>query len=101
MPLSWRLAFYAQHWGQHDTEGRRAMVEVRDIGGSDKPPADANCVVIEKAGDRYVANGFSPRKRSGTFFSPPSFKALEAAISASVDWAGQHDVPIVYVKGIR
>lgn len=77
------------------------MVEVRDIGRSDKPPEHAECVVIEKAGGRFVANGFSPRKRSGTFFSPPSFAALEEAISASVDWAAQHDVPVVYVKGIR
>jgi hypothetical protein len=77
------------------------MVEVRDIGRSDKPPADADCVVIEKAGGRFVANGFSPQKRSGTFFSPPSFNALDAAISASVDWAAQHGVPVVYVKGIR
>ncbi len=77
------------------------MVEVRDIARSDKPPEDAECVVIEKAGGRFVANGFSPGRRSGTFFSPPSFEGLDAAISASVDWAAQHDVAVVYVKGIR
>jgi len=77
------------------------MAEIRDIGRSDKPPEDADCVVIEKAGGRFVVNGFSPQKRSGTFFAPPSFETLDAAIAAAVAWATANNVAIVYVKGLR
>jgi hypothetical protein len=76
------------------------MVEVREIEKREIPPEDI-CIVIEKAGGRFVANGFNPGKRSGSFYAPPAFKTLKAAISASVEWATRNNVPIVYLKGVR
>jgi hypothetical protein len=77
------------------------MVEVRDIGINETAP-DADCVVIERAGGgRFRANGSVAGKANASFWTPPNFDSIEAAIQASITWATANDVPVVYVKGIR
>ena len=76
------------------------MVQVRDIHEHEDPPKDADWVLIERAGSRFVANGSAAGKRDATVFRPPPFDTVEAAITASRAWAEANDVPIVYVRDI-
>jgi hypothetical protein len=77
------------------------MAEVRDIEKHENPPADTDHVLIEKSGDRFIANGSAAGKIDVTFFKPPPFDTEEAATRASLDWAEANNVPVVYVRGIR
>jgi hypothetical protein len=77
------------------------MAEVQNIAKGASPPEDQPRIVIEHAGGRFVANGFSPGKAPGAFWAPPAFESLEDAIEASIAWADQNNVATVYVKGTR
>jgi hypothetical protein len=76
------------------------MAIVRDIPKSERPFEDERCIVVEHAGGRFVANGFSPGKMSGAVWAPAAFPTLDEAVAASVAWAERNDVAIVYVRGI-
>jgi nicotinamidase-related amidase len=76
------------------------MAEIRYISKGEGPPKDVDCVLIEKAGNRFVANGSVAGKRDATFFTPPPFPTVEAAVDAAKAWAEAHGVPIVYVRDI-
>lgn len=76
------------------------MVEVRNIRKGEEPPKNADWVLIERAGARFVANGSAAGKRDVTFFRPPSFDTVEAAIAASCAWAEDNDVSVVYVRDV-
>jgi hypothetical protein len=74
------------------------MVEVREIEKDEALP-DGEWVVIEPRGNwSYVANGSVGGKNEATFFTPPAFTTLDDAINASLIWAEQNEVSIVYVK---
>ena len=77
------------------------MVEIRDITSGSIPPEDADCVIIEKAAGRFVVNGSSLGRRHGSFWTPPAFATLDAALEASVDWAGKNDVEVIYLRDVR
>jgi hypothetical protein len=74
------------------------MVEVQNISLNETPPEGTDCVVIENAGNKFVANGSVAGERVVTFFKPPPFESLGAAIEAASAWAEENDVPVVYVK---
>jgi hypothetical protein len=74
------------------------MVEIRDITTDEQPPAGADWVLIERTGERYVANGSAAGKREATFYTPAPFDALDTAIKASSTWAEINDVPVIYVR---
>jgi hypothetical protein len=76
------------------------MAKVREIPKSERPFESERCIVVEQAGGRFVANGFSPGKMSGTVWAPPAFDTLTTAIAASVAWADRNDVAVVYVRGV-
>jgi hypothetical protein len=78
----------------------RFMVEIREIPNDELPPEDVDCVLIEKSGSKFVAKGSVGAPRSPTFYTPPAFPALEAAIEASMSWADLNDVPVIYIKGL-
>jgi hypothetical protein len=72
-----------------------------DIPRREMPPEAEPCLVIERAGGQFVVNGYSPSKSFGTFWAPPSFPSLDAAIAASADFAERNVVATVYMKGVR
>lgn len=75
------------------------MVEVRDIQTNETPPENGDWVLIEKVGTKFVANGSAAGTRDVTFFKPGTFATADDAIAASVAWAVQNEVPVVYVRG--
>ncbi len=80
---------------------RGFMVEIRDIPNGELPPENIDCVLIEKSGSKFTAKGSvgAPAPRSATFYTPPAFPTLEAAIEASMAWAEEmNDVPVIYIK---
>jgi hypothetical protein len=77
------------------------MVKVRDIGENERPPECADWVLIEQTpSGRFMANGSASGKMDATFFRPPSFDTVDAAIAASRAWAEANDVPVIYVRDI-
>jgi hypothetical protein len=75
------------------------MVEIRDIPNDELPPDDVDCVLIEKSGSKFIAKGSVGAPRDPTFYNPPAFPTLEAAIEASMAWAAMNDVPFIYITG--
>jgi hypothetical protein len=75
------------------------MVEIRDIPSNELPPEDVDCVLIEKSGSKFMAKGSIGAPRDPTFYNPPAFPTLEAAIEASMAWATMNDVPFIYITG--
>lgn len=76
------------------------MVQVRNIAAHETPPSNVDHVFIERTGNKYTANGSVAHAKSGTFWTPPPFDTVDAAISASVGWAEQNDVTVVYVRAV-
>ena len=77
------------------------MVEVRDIGKNEQPPEGADWVLIEQTpSGGFMANGSASGKMDATFFRPPHFDTVDAAIAAARSWADANDVPVIYVRGI-
>jgi hypothetical protein len=75
------------------------MVEIRDIPNDELPPEDVDCVLIEKSGSKFIAKGSVGAPNDPTFYNPPAFPTLEAAIEASMAWAAMNDVPSIYITG--
>ena len=83
------------------------MTEVREISKAGARPDDVDHVLIEPTSSgKFTANGSAThpdndsRKladKGATFYSPPAFETLEAAIASAKEWADKHNVPTVYV----
>jgi hypothetical protein len=74
------------------------VVEVRNVTARESIP-DSDHVLIEPVpGGKYRAIGSSAHRGGATVYRPSVFQTLEQAIRESVDWAGQSEVPVVYVR---
>jgi hypothetical protein len=71
------------------------MVEVRHIAPSEDPPADENCILIDRIGARFRACGWIGGKVEATFLY---FNSEREAIKATSSWAARHAASIVYVR---
>jgi hypothetical protein len=80
---------------------RNFMVEVQNISQNEKLPEGEDFVMIEKAGNMFVVNGSVAGQRAATFFTPPPFETLVAAIGAAQTWAEANNVDVVYVRDIN
>ena len=58
-------------------------------------------MVIERAGDKFIARSSpSGKKSSDAAFRPQPFATLQEATSASRAWAQANDIPVVYLRDI-
>ena len=77
------------------------MIEVRGIEATESPPRGADWVLVEiTSAGNFVANGVvaHANARGATFFTPPPFESLEAALRASEAWASENCVTAIYVR---
>jgi hypothetical protein len=62
------------------------IVEVRDIQSTETPPENADWVLVEKAGEKFVANGSASGINGATFYKPAAFDTVDDAIKSSLAW---------------
>lgn len=75
------------------------MPDVREIDAHEKPPQDADWVLVERTpSGKFTANGSTGWAKGAAFFRPPNFETQVAAISAALAWADENGVPVVYVR---
>ena len=74
------------------------MTQVKDIETRDTLPEGGDCVLIEKANGKFVANGSVTAIDGAGVFEPEPFDTLDEAVTASLVWAEENDVPFVYVR---
>ncbi|WP_271898320.1 hypothetical protein [Candidatus Phyllobacterium onerii] len=74
------------------------MTQVQDIEKSDIPPENEDWVLIEVTDGKFVASGSLTAIDGPAFFKPAPFETLDEAVTASLLWAEQNDVPFVYVR---
>jgi hypothetical protein len=74
------------------------MTQVKDIENSESPPKNEDCVLIEAADGKFVASGSLSAIDGPAFFKPAPFETLDEAVTASLVWAEQNEVPFVYVR---
>ncbi|CAO4134733.1 hypothetical protein [Methylorubrum extorquens] len=75
------------------------MAEIRDIAPDESPSSDQDHVlIVPGAGGKFVANGSASGRMDATFWTPPPFDTLEAAIASAQAWASQNDVPHIFLR---
>lgn len=74
------------------------MTQVQDIEKSESPPENEDWVLIEATEGKFVASGSLTAIDGPAFFKPAPFGTLDEAVTASLLWAEQNEVPFVYVR---
>ncbi|WP_271899280.1 hypothetical protein [Candidatus Phyllobacterium onerii] len=77
------------------------MTELRDIDNLATPPEVGDWVLIERDGEKFIASGPVNGTRKASFFKPTPFDTLDQAVTASLVWAEQNEVPFVYIRAAQ
>lgn len=77
------------------------MTQIKDIDGASKPPEKEDWVLIEKVDGKFVADGSLSAIDGPAYFQPEPFDTLDEAVTASLAWAEQNEIPFVYVRASK